>query len=229
MIIGICGLIGSGKGTVADILVAEGFKKLSFADKLKDGVAKVFGWDRNLLEGDTAKSRKWREQRDPFWSNETGRLITPRIVLQEFGTDCMRNGFDKGIWVSLLKKQMLENPDDYVIPDVRFTNEQDMLRSIGGEVWQVRRGEKPLWWATAINVNSANLSNDQVDTMQIMFNDVHTSEWKWVASDDKFDVIIENNETLQNLKHQVLDHLDSNQTLSTPGCNSDIRFSDYGC
>ena len=40
MIIGICGLIGSGKGTVADILVENhNFEKLSFADKLKDGVA----------------------------------------------------------------------------------------------------------------------------------------------------------------------------------------------
>ena len=44
MIIGICGLIGSGKGTVADILVnTHKFTKISFADKLKDGVASVFG------------------------------------------------------------------------------------------------------------------------------------------------------------------------------------------
>ena len=43
MIIGICGLIGSGKGTVADILVERNYKKISFADKLKDGVAEVFG------------------------------------------------------------------------------------------------------------------------------------------------------------------------------------------
>ena len=53
MIIGICGLIGSGKGTVADVLVDQGFTKVSFADKLKDGVSTIFGWDRAMLEGDT--------------------------------------------------------------------------------------------------------------------------------------------------------------------------------
>jgi len=217
MIIGICGLIGSGKGTVADILVQEGFKKVSFADKLKDGVATVFGWDRNMLEGDNAKSRKWREERDLFWSNETGRLITPRIVLQEFGTDCMRDGFDNGIWVSLLKKQMLENPGDYVIPDVRFRNEQNMLRKIGGEVWWVQRGDLPEWWEVAILDNATGS-----DTMTNY--DIHSSEYKWADTDDKFDSIIYNNSTINSLKHQVLSHLDSNQTLSTPDYNLDRQF-----
>ena len=110
MIIGICGLIGSGKGTAADILVDEhGFTKLSFADKLKDGVATIFGWDRAMLEGDTDESRQWRELKDDFWSNETKMEVTPRLVLQLFGTDCMRNGFDDGIWVSTIKKKLLEN------------------------------------------------------------------------------------------------------------------------
>jgi hypothetical protein len=66
MIIGICGLIGSGKGSVGDILVEQGFTKVSFADKLKDGVATIFGWNRAMLEGDTDESRNWREQPDDF-------------------------------------------------------------------------------------------------------------------------------------------------------------------
>ena len=52
MIIGICGLIGSGKGTVADVLVEQHkFKKISFADKIKDAVSVLFDCDRDMLEG----------------------------------------------------------------------------------------------------------------------------------------------------------------------------------
>jgi hypothetical protein len=197
MIIGICGLIGSGKGTVADILVDQGFKKISFADKLKDGVSTIFGWDRAMLEGDTDDSRQWREKRDDFWTDETKMEISPRLVLQLFGTDCMRNGFYDGVWVSLLKKQILDNPGNYVVPDVRFRNEQDMIRDIGGEIWWVRRGEIPEWWSSAVLDNTTGSSLMEAQ-------DIHTSEWKWADTNDKFDEIIHNNESIQALRGQVL-------------------------
>ena len=192
MIIGICGLIGSGKGTVADILVDQGFKKVSFADKLKDGVSTIFGWDRAMLEGDTDESRTWREQRDDFWSAETKMEVTPRLVLQLFGTDCMRNGFDDGVWVSLLKKTILDNPGNYVVPDVRFENEIAMLRDIGGEVWEVQRGRTPEWLI-------------KYEITGVEPKEIHSSEWRWIKS--RKDVVIENNSTLAELNRQVLSHL----------------------
>ena len=200
MIIGICGLIGSGKGTVGDILVEQGFTKVSFADKLKDGVATIFGWNRAMLEGDTDESRNWREQPDDFWTQETGRNITPRIVLQEFGTECMRDGFDDSIWVSLLKKQMLDSPGDYVVPDVRFRNEQDMIRELGGEIWRVQRGDVPEWYGCAMldNTTGSNLMESY---------DVHVSEYKWIDMNNKFNATIYNNSTLEQLKQSVLNEI----------------------
>lgn len=201
MIIGICGLIGSGKGTVGDFLVENGFKKVSFADKLKDGVATVFGWDRVMLEGETDESRQWREQPDDFWSQELDDNITPRLVLQMFGTDCMRNGFHNDIWVSLLKQEILKDPTQhYVIPDVRFFNEQIMIKSLGGRVWVVKRGDDPEWIGQAIldNTTGSNFMKQY---------DVHVSEYSWMNTNDKFDSIIYNNSSLDNLKHQVLNHL----------------------
>ena len=188
MIIGICGLIGSGKGTVADILVENhNFEKLSFADKLKDGVASVFAWDRDMLEGDTDRSRIWREKEDEFWTNEVGMPVTPRLVLQLFGTDCMRNGFFDGIWVSLVKQKILENPDkNWVIPDVRFPNEVKMIQSVQGQVWQVRRGELPSWFL-------------EKRDKSIEPKDVHASEWAWIDKDESFEQIIQNDGSLEDL------------------------------
>lgn len=200
MIIGICGLIGSGKGSVGDILVEQGYTKVSFADKLKDGVATIFGYDRAMLEGDTDESRSWREQTDEFWSKETGRTITPRIVLQEFGTDCMRNGYYDGVWVSLLKQQILDNPGDYVIPDVRFRNEQDMIRELSGQIWRVQRGDVPEWYGCAMldNTTGGNLMEAY---------DIHSSEYKWIDLNNKFDTTIYNNNTLDQLKELVLNEI----------------------
>ena len=199
MIIGICGLIGSGKGTVGDILVEQGFKKVSFADKLKDGVATIFDWDRAMLEGDTDESRQWRELKDDFWSNETKMEITPRLVLQLFGTDCLRNGFYDGVWVSLLKKHILDNPGDYVIPDVRFRNEQNMIRDLGGKVWQVKRGKDPVWFQRAIHDNA------NPDTSNLMHGfDVHESEYKWIDVNTRFDSILHNEGTIAELEQLVL-------------------------
>ena len=200
MIIGICGLIGSGKDTVAQQLIDNhNFVKISFADKLKDAVAVMFNWNRELLDGKTDESRAWREKEDAYWTAETGRSITPRLVLQEFGTECMREGFFDGIWVSLTKQHILNNPDtNFVIPDVRFPNEAKMLYEIDGEVWRVKRGQDPVWFRIYQDVG-------------VEPKDVHPSEWAWAHT--KFTQTIENNGTLEQLRNQVQDHLVSTGRL----------------
>ena len=108
----------------------------------------------------------------------------------------MRNGFYDGIWVSLVKQQILDNPDrKYIIPDVRFPNEMKVITELGGEVWQVRRGEMPEWF-TRRQYSSGFIPQD-----------VHASEWAWVDVDSAFDVILTNNGTLQELEKSVLDKL----------------------
>jgi len=196
MIIGVCGLIGSGKGTVADCLVEHhGFQKLSFADSLKDGVAAMFDWPRHLLEGDTEESRTWREQEDTFWTREMGYAVTPRFVLQKVGTECMRQGLFDGIWVSRTKQIIQQHPkQNFVIPDVRFPNEIEMIQSQGGSVWRVQRGELPQW--------AEELVNNGIEPQ-----DVHPSEWMWMQS--RMDEIIENNRTVADLKNQVSNLLDA--------------------
>lgn len=190
MIIGICGLIGSGKGTVADILIDEqGFKKVSFADSLKDSVATVFNWPRHLLEGDTPESREWREKIDVWWANRLGiPHLSPRWVLQYWGTDVCRNGFHQDIWIASLERKILSEPGNYVIPDTRFPNEIEMIQRLGGKVWRVKRGEDPEWLVK--------YQQTHVEPL-----DIHASEYMWSLS--KFDTVLNNNSTIKNLRSIV--------------------------
>ena len=141
MIIGICGLIGSGKDTIADYLVnIHQFRRESFANTLKDAVSAVFGWDRELLEGRTKHSRAWREQRDEWWSERLGREITPRLMLQLWGTEVCRRGFHDDIWIASLENKLRNSRDDIVISDCRFPNEIKSIKRTGGMVIRVVRG-----------------------------------------------------------------------------------------
>ena len=135
MIIGVCGFIGSGKDTVADYLVnLHHFRRESFANTLKDAVSAVFGWDRTMLEGRTKQAREWREQQDNWWTDRLGIVITPRWVLQNWGTEVCRNGFHDDIWIASLENKLRHRRDNVVISDCRFPNEIAAIKKAGGRV-----------------------------------------------------------------------------------------------
>ena len=200
MLIGVVGFIGSGKGTVGDLLEQKGFIKDSFAKPLKDACAVMFGWPRDLLEGDTEESRNWREQPDDFWSEKMGKKFSPRLALQLLGTEAGREVFHKDIWVnSLLKRAGDKN---VVITDVRFKNELKFIQKNNGIVVRVKRGPEPEWYEDAIMVNKGDryigwaLAKDRLKRKGI-----HVSETDWVGS--KFDYTIENDGTLEDLGKKV--------------------------
>jgi len=143
MIIGLVGYIGSGKGTVGDILVRDHqYTKFAFADALKDAVSQIFLWPRGLLEGDSNASRTFREKIDPWWSHKFGYEVTPRLILQRMGTEACRHGIADNIWIAALEKR-IQGYENVVISDVRFPNEIDFVRSAGGVIIRVKRGEDP--------------------------------------------------------------------------------------
>lgn len=200
MIIGFVGLIGCGKGAASDILVDKhGFIKESFANGVKDATAPIFGWDRVMLEGDTDESRIWRETPDPFWSEKLGKPFTPRLALQLMGTDAGRNIFHKDLWVHSLLKRVDPNKN-YVISDVRFPNEIDMIRQAGGRVIRVSRGPEPVWYEHAKSFNYITSFDGSKQTMKD-YPDVHYSEWAWVGK--SFDDTIKNDGTLKELEEKV--------------------------
>lgn len=194
MIIGVCGLIGSGKDTIADYLVnIHEFRRDSFAATLKDAVAAVFGWDRDMLEGRSRSSREWREQPDVWWSTRLGRTITPRWILQQWGTEVCRRGFHDDIWIASLENKLYAAQDHVVISDCRFPNEIKAIRQAGGIVVRVVRGQDPHWFLEAIcHIHKGGLLPDSLP---------HASEWAWAATE--FDHVIDNNGTIGELYQQI--------------------------
>lgn len=191
-IVGLLGWIGSGKGTVGDYLVdRHDFTALSFAGNLKDATAAIFGWPRDMLEGDTAASRDWREQRDDFWSDRMQREVTPRWVLQHLGTDVIRRQFFDDIWMAGLERKILQSTGPVVITDVRFPNEVKLLGDMGAKFIWVRRNPEPKWAEQAIQ-NPATMS---------VRSDVHPSEYEWVGVRDY--QMIWNDNTLEDLYGKV--------------------------
>ena len=199
MLIGVVGLIGSGKGTVADRLEEKhGFRKDSFAKSLKDAVSCMFNWDREMLEGKTESSRYWREQPDKFWSEKFGKPVTPRWVLQHFGTEVMRQNMHDAIWIDSCL--MRYNGTPTVIADTRFQNELKMIQKSGGILILVKRGELP--------------SREEMEA-----KGAHKSEWDWMGWD--FDFVIENDGTKEELFQKVDDLIVSNKIPHSPAETSD--------
>ena len=194
MIIGICGLIGAGKDTIADYLVnIHQFRRESFANTLKDAVSSVFGWDRELLEGRTKHSRAWREERDEWWSNRLGIDITPRWVLQYWGTEVARKSFHDDIWIASLENKLRKTSDDIVISDCRFPNEIKAIKEAGGRVIRVTRGPEPEWYSLAETVNQGPTRNTswRLSKNELEKYNIHASETAWIGTE--FDAIIDNN------------------------------------
>ena len=202
MIIGICGFISSGKDTAANYLVGwHGFRRDSFAGALKDAVAHVFGWDRELLEGSTPESRAWREQVDPWWAERLGMPdLTPRWVLQYWGTEVCRSGFHDDIWIAALENRLRQRTGHTVISDVRFPNEVGAIRRAGGKIVWIRRGPDPEWCSTLVQMREHDIAlGIRTDYMR-QFN-VHASEWSWVGT--QFDAVVDNNGTVEQLYEQL--------------------------
>jgi hypothetical protein len=197
LIIGLLGFEGSGKDTVASILVNEyGFTQRSFADPVKDVCAAVFQWPRELLEGKTAESREWRETVDPWWSEHLGiPSFTPRYAMRYIGTDLFRNCFSDTKWIKSLEKNLYYvSNDNIVVSDVRFKNEMSALKNSGAEIFLVTRGEMPVWYDDAIKLSASG----QFDQMHIRHMDIHQSNWDWISHEPDYK-IIDNNGSLSDL------------------------------
>jgi hypothetical protein len=155
----------------------------SFAKPIKSALSSMFGWQAKLLEGTTEASRVWRETQDSYWTEKLGKPITPRLMMREFGTELIRNQFSQDFWTNRCELFLQDSKKSVVVTDVRFVNEIEMIKRLGGKIVWVRRDPLPDYY-----------------NQSLWFNQ-QRSERDWIGTD--FDSIILNNTSIQDLTRNV--------------------------
>jgi hypothetical protein len=173
--IGLSGYARSGKDTVAARMVSEhGYTRISFADPIREALERLnphveFGGYYMPL-ATALRGTGWETLKD----------LSPgsRVLLQRMGTEVAREMFSQDFWVEQALKKIPDGAK-VVFADVRYPNEAEAVRSLGGQVWRVVRQ----------NTEAANS---------------HTSE---SAMDNySFDAVIKNFAEIEELD-SVVDHL----------------------
>jgi hypothetical protein len=177
---------------------------------VKDAAATVFGWDREMLEGRTKEARAQREVVDEWWAKRLGiPHLTPRWILQRWGTEVLRGGFHDDIWIATLENRIRNTTKNIVISDCRFPNEIAAIKSQGGKIIWVQRGELPAWYDTAVKANAG----DTLAIADLHNLGIHASETSWIGT--KFDIELGNNGTLDTLYEAVARSLQLSWPAST--------------
>lgn len=143
LIIGLVGLAGAGKDTVAGMLrrlwTERGLESryIAFADPIRAMCldllvhARVQDPTRYILD------RELKEAIIP------GMGVSYRHMAQTLGTEWGQQCLGRDVWIRVLDKRLQacreRQVTHFVIPDVRFAPEADWLRAQGGVIWRIER------------------------------------------------------------------------------------------
>ena len=136
LIIGLTGPKGSGKDTVADLLVSyyqaqwKTVRRLAFADPIKKTIQHIFGLDDKTNE---QYDRMKRSSIDIFDGDKIMRTVQGRHVVREIGM-LMRN-YDEKQFNDYVEEQFASarftSNNVFIVTDLRFDNEYTLLRRWG--------------------------------------------------------------------------------------------------
>lgn len=145
MFIGLMGAKGSGKDSVADILVEHhDYIKVAFADPLRamaEAIDPVVGRWSDLTRNPVGEFIHYNEALKRWgYRDAKERFPEMRRFLQRLGTEAGRKVVHPDFWTDMFRDKVMElGHDKIVASDCRFQNEVDFVRQMNGEVWTVLR------------------------------------------------------------------------------------------
>jgi len=249
MIIAFGGRIGSGKSELAKICQDAGFKKLYFALPLKQLVADLIHVKLEEINDlkNVEKDYKFNTMDYIFLSKETGihanivsdemskvEFKTVRQLLQFIGTDLIRK-YNTNWHVNKIR-EMIENGEndvDYVIDDIRFPNELNLVRELGGDCWFI------------IRPKIDNVSNHESETSltwrdfgnRIIINDsnLNVFKFRWETFFKNYDKSLKirekyfKSDSIINLYGEISEPISVLELLEISNCLFSYREREYDC
>lgn len=147
MLVGLWGYAGSGKDTAAEALVADGWRREAFADRLRamlyalnptlsfvPDALPTYGWElREIIDTDG-------------WDKAKRDVPEIRELLQRLGTEAGRGVLGENVWVDAVMNAWKESgKQPTVITDMRFRNEANAIVQAGGITVAIHRPDcKPV-------------------------------------------------------------------------------------
>ena len=163
MILGITGPAGCGKDTVGTLLREyHEFNIDSFAKPLQTMVCNLLGYDH-----DKWADREWREKKIALWG------CTPRYMAQTLGTEWGRDCIKKTLWMDLTFHEYILYATNLAITDVRFPNEANRIREMGGHIIHVHRTQEDAGFCSA-RAQHASEQGVQVHASDFVINNFGT-------------------------------------------------------
>jgi hypothetical protein len=128
-IVAILGVAGSGKTLVARHLVeAYGFQRTRFAGPLKNMLKVGLGLTDEQVDGNA--------KMEPL---EALGGATPRHLMQSLGHEWGRRMIHPDLWATAWKRSTQDLEGLIVADDLRYPNEAQAVRDLGGVIWRVYR------------------------------------------------------------------------------------------
>ena len=181
IIIGLTGQAFAGKDTVGSYLAGfYDFKVMAFADPIRAAIGVAFGLMPSHFKPENKESVI-------DWIGKS-----PRQLMQSFGTEWGRAHVANDIWVRAMEKKLdterRRGTGAVVITDVRFPNEAELVRKLGGEVWRIIRPDA----ATTQHASHASeRSGDAILPDYALFNTSTIEELEQQADHQMTRIIVE--------------------------------------